>query len=106
MQRKLFAALSLASYLSTSVFAATPCEQIESAISSSSSVSYPGKTSLRYAHGHLTKFSTTGSSNYTLDIAHWSAAATLPALCSVEPGTAQDLGIIVSPLDSSFKLRV
>ncbi|KAF9026916.1 hypothetical protein BDZ89DRAFT_1134495 [Hymenopellis radicata] len=42
-------ALSLASYLSTSVYAAaTPCEQIEKAISSSSSVYYPGSSN--YTH--------------------------------------------------------
>ncbi|KAF9022273.1 FAD dependent oxidoreductase [Hymenopellis radicata] len=83
MQRKLLVALSLASYLSTSVYAATPCEQIEKAISSSSSVYYPG------------------SANYTLDIAHWSAAAILPAVCSVEPGTAKDVGIILGILGAT-----
>ncbi len=37
-----------------------------------------------------------GTENYTHDIWHWSQLATQPSNCSVEPGTAEDVGTIVS----------
>ncbi|KAI0317695.1 FAD-binding domain-containing protein [Amylostereum chailletii] len=58
----------------------TVCALIASAISSASEVFHPG------------------SSQYTADIAHYSDASTQNSTCSVEPGTAQDVGIILQIL--------
>ncbi|KAI0058485.1 FAD-binding domain-containing protein [Artomyces pyxidatus] len=59
------------------------CHRIASTVSNATDVSYP--TSPRYAAG----------------IAHWSASSTQRAACSVEPGTAQDVGVILRIIASS-----
>ncbi|KAF8999251.1 FAD-binding domain-containing protein [Hymenopellis radicata] len=73
----LFLAVVAASLLLSSSASRDVCRTIEGAISRSSSVYYPG------------------SANYTRDISHWSAASSQPSLCSVEPGTAKDVGTIL-----------
>ncbi|KAA1474561.1 FAD-binding domain-containing protein [Dentipellis sp. KUC8613] len=55
----------------------TACHSIASSVSSASSVYFPG------------------SSNYLADIAHWANSSTENAVCSVEPGTAADVGTIL-----------
>ena len=35
------------------------------------------------------------SAQYYADIAHWSESSTVQSACSVEPGTAQDVAVIV-----------
>ncbi|KAA1470098.1 FAD dependent oxidoreductase [Dentipellis sp. KUC8613] len=61
----------------------TTCRSIATAISSASGVFYPG------------------SSSYTADISHWSNSSTEKAVCSVEPGTAKDVGSILRILGKS-----
>ncbi|TFY66022.1 hypothetical protein EVG20_g5067 [Dentipellis fragilis] len=61
----------------------TTCQSIANAISSASSVFYPG------------------SPNYVADISHWANSSTENAVCSVEPGTADDVGAILRILGSS-----
>ncbi|TFY66023.1 hypothetical protein EVG20_g5066 [Dentipellis fragilis] len=61
----------------------TACQSIASVISSASGVFYPG------------------SSNYTADISHWANSSTENAVCSVEPGTAKDVGAILQILGKS-----
>ncbi|KAF8069311.1 FAD-binding domain-containing protein [Lyophyllum atratum] len=60
------------------------CVQIEGATSSATSVSYPG-ASLRYDK----------------DISHWASSSTQLAKCSVRPGTAADVGIILGIVGST-----
>ena len=40
----------------------------------------------------------TGSSTYLKDISHWASSSSEAAACSVEPGTAEDVGEIVRSL--------
>ncbi|OBZ76960.1 Bifunctional solanapyrone synthase [Grifola frondosa] len=62
----------------------TTCEQIKQAISSASDVYFP----LEFQYGR--------------DIAHWAVSSTnFGAACSVEPGTAQDVGIILQILGNT-----
>jgi len=65
------------------VNAATTCSQIAGAISSASSVYYPVST------------------QYTEDILHWALNAVQTSTCSVEPGTVQDVAIIMTILAST-----
>ncbi|KAI0276952.1 FAD-binding domain-containing protein [Russula aff. rugulosa BPL654] len=53
------------------------CNQIATSISNASVVYYPP------------------SSQYYADIAHWSESSTVQSACSVEPGTAQDVAVIL-----------
>ncbi|KAH9848116.1 FAD-binding domain-containing protein [Lenzites betulinus] len=62
----------------------TVCQTIEKAVSSASSVHYPGLD--------LT---------YIKDISHWGTSSTDQAACSVEPGTAADIGIILQILGAN-----
>ncbi|KAG7095625.1 hypothetical protein E1B28_006349 [Marasmius oreades] len=59
------------------------CSQIENAISSASDVYYFGELS------------------YFKDIGHWASSSSQLSLCSVEPGTAQDVGIILGILGTT-----
>ncbi|KZT71939.1 FAD-binding domain-containing protein [Daedalea quercina L-15889] len=63
--------------------AASTCQQIASAISDASAVFYNPDPS------------------YLADIAHYATSSTDESVCSVEPGTAEDVGTILSILDSS-----
>ncbi|TFY74250.1 hypothetical protein EWM64_g9763 [Hericium alpestre] len=53
------------------------CQSIAKTISSASAVYYPG------------------SPNYTEDNAHWANSSSAASTCSVEPGTAEDVGAII-----------
>ncbi|KAF9269462.1 FAD-binding domain-containing protein [Marasmius fiardii PR-910] len=59
------------------------CSQIEQAISSASEVYYPGEPS------------------YIKDNKHWATSSSQTSLCSVEPGTAQDVGVILGILGTT-----
>ncbi|KAF8901615.1 FAD-binding domain-containing protein [Mucidula mucida] len=85
----LFLAIVSASLLLSSSASSDVCGTIEAAISSSSSVYYPGTCMERIA---------SRSANYTRDISHWSAANSQPSLRSVEPGSAEDVGVILQIL--------
>ncbi|KAI0794890.1 FAD dependent oxidoreductase [Abortiporus biennis] len=58
------------------------CNKIASSISNNSAVSFPG------------------SSQYAQDVFHWTASSADVAACSVEPGTAADVAIILRILGS------
>lgn len=38
-----------------------------------------------------------GSPEFEVDIAHWTNSSSQKSACSVEPGTPQDVGVVVSP---------
>ncbi|KAF8344646.1 FAD dependent oxidoreductase [Amanita rubescens] len=59
------------------------CEAISAAISSKSVVFYPG------------------SKNYENDISHWFSSSSQQSACTVEPGCAQDVGVILQILGES-----
>ncbi|KAI0057266.1 FAD-binding domain-containing protein [Artomyces pyxidatus] len=59
------------------------CQTIAAAISDASTVYYPA------------------SLQYTADIEHWSTASVTDSACSVEPGTAADVGAILQVLGST-----
>ena len=72
------------------------CEKIERSISSASQVFYPGEfrvTCLDIAspieRGLL------DSKEFDLDISHWVESSTQVPVCTVEPGTSNDVGLIV-----------
>ncbi|KAJ7776292.1 FAD dependent oxidoreductase [Mycena metata] len=60
------------------------CARIQRAVSSASAVFYP-----------------VGSANYIADNAHWVSSSDQPSACSVEPGTAADVSIILQLLGST-----
>ncbi|KAJ6583298.1 hypothetical protein B0H10DRAFT_886542 [Mycena sp. CBHHK59/15] len=61
------------------------CGQIQQRVSSSSSVNYPTDLTGTYAN----------------DISHWASSSTQSAACTVEPGTAADVSIIIQILGST-----
>ncbi|TFY66021.1 hypothetical protein EVG20_g5059 [Dentipellis fragilis] len=61
----------------------TACQSIASAVSPASGVFYPG------------------SSSYTADISHWANSSSQNSVCSVEPGTVQDVSAILQILGTS-----
>ncbi|OSD00999.1 FAD-binding domain-containing protein [Trametes coccinea BRFM310] len=60
---------------------ASVCQEIREAISSASAVHFPGLDAA-----------------YVKDISHWATSSTAQAACSVEPGTAEDVGTILQIL--------
>jgi len=76
----LIALLSGGSVCAQSAAVTSACQQIGIAISPSSDVYYPP------------------DENYYTDIAHYATSSTENAVCSVEPGTAEDVGAILSIL--------
>ncbi|RPD60650.1 FAD-binding domain-containing protein [Lentinus tigrinus ALCF2SS1-7] len=71
----------------------TVCKQISSAVSSASAVHFPD-LDLNPA--------------YLEDISHWAVSSTQQAACSVEPGTAEDVGTILQILgktNTSFAVK-
>jgi len=73
------------------------CEAISAAISSKSAVFYPGGYSsvLQCPVPHSL---ISGSKNYENDISHWFSSSSQQSTCTVEPGCAQDVGVIVNPV--------
>ena len=73
------------------------CNKIAAAISGASQVYFP-----RMSLSHLSYFILIGDQaapEYLLDISHASASSSQPSICSVEPGSAEDVSKIVSYLD-------
>ncbi|KAF8915512.1 hypothetical protein CPB85DRAFT_1217667 [Mucidula mucida] len=66
------------------------CQTIETAISGASSVYYPGKLWL-----------VVRTANYTQDLLHWSQLSNQSSICSVEPGTPEDVGKVLEILDTT-----
>jgi len=73
------------------------CEAISAAISSKSAVFYPGGYSsvLQRPAPHSLM---PGSKNYENDISHWFSSSSQQSACTVEPGCAQDVGVIVNTI--------
>ena len=74
------------------------CKEISNAISAASEVFYPCKsintlslTSIELDLSNVVEW------YYTEDVEHYMSSSSQDATCSVEPGNAQDVGIIVSP---------
>ncbi|KAJ7444702.1 FAD-binding domain-containing protein [Mycena latifolia] len=67
--------------LASSALALDVCTKIQKAVSPASTVYYPG--------------------HYDADIAHWASSSTQAAVCSVEPGTAADVSMILKLLGST-----
>ncbi|EKM48584.1 uncharacterized protein PHACADRAFT_202636, partial [Phanerochaete carnosa HHB-10118-sp] len=63
--------------------AVNACNQIAQAVSSASAVFWPGTI------------------QYTEDVSHWATSSNAIATCSVEPGTAEDVGQILQILGST-----
>ncbi|KAJ7027402.1 FAD-binding domain-containing protein [Mycena alexandri] len=82
--RTAYRAIALASIFS-STLALDACTQIQQAVSSASTVYYPIDLL-----GH-----------YEQDITHWASSSTQSSACSVEPGTAADVSIIIQLLAST-----
>lgn len=61
------------------------CQQIKNAVSSATDVAYPGLLAFQYS----------------ADMAHWASSSSQVAKCSVQPGTAADVGIILNILGST-----
>ncbi|TFK52879.1 FAD-binding domain-containing protein [Heliocybe sulcata] len=85
MSIKLAVTVVFAAFLhaSMSLAANTTCSQIQNAISSASAVYSPGAI------------------QYYEDIEHWASSSTQTSACSVEPGTAEDVGVILQILGST-----
>ncbi|KAJ6488794.1 FAD dependent oxidoreductase [Mycena sanguinolenta] len=78
--------LALASiYSSTLAQALGACTQIQQAVSSASEVYYPLQL----------------LGNYAEDISHWATSSTQASACSVEPGSAADVSVIIQILAST-----
>ncbi|KAJ7108942.1 FAD dependent oxidoreductase [Mycena crocata] len=71
--------------LASSTFGLEICDRIQSGISSASAVYY----------------STDVQGNYTQDLSHWALSSTQSSLCTVEPGTADDVSTIIRLLGST-----
>ena len=77
------------------------CNKIEQITSSDSQVFYPGESG--YICPNTSTISETdiesiGSPEFDADISHWANSSSQISACSVEPGTPQDVGLIVSAI--------
>jgi hypothetical protein len=73
------------------------CEKIAKAISSKSQVFYPGK--IRVLHLYCATpidSRVLGSQEFKFDISHWANTSSQVPICSVEPGTPDDVGLTVN----------
>ena len=91
-------------YLGTTSHAQTlydpVCGLIANAVSSASRVAYPGQDhhSHKLKNRHILNSCRTGSVQFNTDIYHFTSSSSQPAACTVEPGTVNDVGIVVGPL--------
>lgn len=73
------------------------CKQIQQAVSPASEVFWPReckRRELSLRSHSLTSLAV--SLGYSKDIEHWATTSTQNSACSVEPGTAADVGTVVS----------
>ncbi|KAJ7732366.1 FAD-binding domain-containing protein [Mycena maculata] len=82
--RRLSAAAALL-YILPSVAGQEVCNQIQAAVSSASAVYFPLDL----------------LGNFAADISHWASSSTQQSACSVEPGSAADVSIIIQLLGST-----
>ena len=76
------------------------CNKIEQAISSASQVFYPGEFGYAVPTTSMIDAASIGSPGFDADISHWANSSSQVFACSVEPGTPQDVGLIVSSIIS------
>jgi hypothetical protein len=77
------------------------CKKIEGTISSASQVFYPGGSAYHIIGRPNTSSIDTGSigsPEFEADISHWANSSSQVSACSVEPGTPQDVGLIVTAI--------
>ena len=75
------------------------CEAIAKTISPASQVFFPGEFSSLCLSAFLYSFLNhflSGTPEFKADISHWANSSTQVATCSVRPGKAEDVGLIVS----------
>jgi hypothetical protein len=73
------------------------CERIAKAISSKSQVFYPGELRvLRLYCASILDSGVLGSQEFKSDISHWANTSSQVPVCSVEPGTPDDVGLTVN----------
>ena len=78
------------------------CKKLEGTISSASQVFYPGGSEnymiarLIMSTIYMIDTGSIGSPEFEADISHWANSSSQVSACSVEPGTPQDVGLIVS----------
>ncbi|KAF9809157.1 hypothetical protein IEO21_07530 [Rhodonia placenta] len=80
---------------------AATCQQIANAVSSASSVYYPRMCFSPAQASHDGDSRPIASLLYKSDIYHYATSSTENATCSVEPGTAEDVGIILQILGAN-----
>lgn len=84
-----------AAYQSLALSTADVCKQIASSVSSASKVSFPREWPVLEISLDSLLIQSEVSISYTQDISHWASSSSQASACSVEPGTPQDVGIIV-----------
>jgi hypothetical protein len=73
------------------------CEKIAKVISSKSQVFYPGELRvLRLYYASPIDSGILGSREFKFDISHWANTSSQVPVCSVEPGTPDDVGLTVN----------
>jgi hypothetical protein len=73
------------------------CEKIAKAISSKSQVFYPGEFRVLRLYCASPIYSwVLGSQEFKFDISHWANTSSQVPVCSVEPGTPDDVGLTVN----------
>jgi hypothetical protein len=71
------------------------CSQIEAAISDASDVYYPRRLLFSFIDIQCSLDAFTVQYNYEQDVKHWMTSSADRAGCSVQPGTADDVSVIV-----------
>jgi hypothetical protein len=72
------------------------CENIAKVISSKSIVFYPGKLRVLLYCASPIDSGVLGSQEFNSDFSHWANSSSQVPVCSVEPGTPDDVGLAVS----------
>ena len=79
------------------------CEKIAQSVSSKSQVFYPGEPRLVGLRSVLIDSGCLDSTEFNFDISHWANSSSQVSVCSVEPGTPDDLATIVNSV--AFPIR-
>lgn len=95
-----FLAATVLSQQYTAISYNDTCNRIEQIISSESQVFYPGESGYHAigtssTNTNMIDVGFIGSPEFDADISHWANSSSQISACSVEPGTPQDVGLIV-----------
>src|SRR6266702_4913923 len=88
------------------------CKKIERTVSSASQLFYPGGSSYHIIGRPNTSpisiidTGSIGSPGFEADISHWANSSSQVSACSVEPGTPQDVGLIVNTVIIIYPCRL